>query len=427
MCFSVPEQGLRLRAGVELGEEYAGKRTSRRVWASDRGAPLPRRADGATEAADEEDDEAADEADAPAAVAPRKRRRARAATADEAEDADAAAVEAELEAVAAAEAAEADARRSRAAVERRTAAGVLRQRRAWETSLGLRIRVQRAVAGSEALPRGRVARGALRKAFPPAVEALDALAGEAAATVCALATLLDSLLGIAEAAAASDAVSNPSPLTAAAPAPPASTQNVDFAARFASGGSASLWSLLSLPLSRVEAFAAASIDAWHARTAPPRHAAANGGGAPPPALRALHQPPSAQVAAALADPAGRMRARAAPLASAMPRRLGEASDPQAHSAAADARDFEGYDDAEFYAELLRELVESGDGVAHGGGLEGAAKPRTRKVVDRRASKGRKLRYAVYDKLVSFVAPVPREEPPNTEQLFRNLFGQQHAG
>jgi protein AATF/BFR2 len=52
-------------------------------------------------------------------------------------------------------------------------------------------------------------------------------------------------------------------------------------------------------------------------------------------------------------------------------------------------------------------------------------PKRRKVVDRRASKGRKLRFHTLDKLVGFMAPAPRERPPFAEQLFRNLFA--HEG
>lgn len=51
-------------------------------------------------------------------------------------------------------------------------------------------------------------------------------------------------------------------------------------------------------------------------------------------------------------------------------------------------------------------------------------PKKRKVVDRRASKGRKIRYTVMDKLVNFM--VPQESAlleDKTPALFSNLFGQ----
>jgi protein AATF/BFR2 len=47
----------------------------------------------------------------------------------------------------------------------------------------------------------------------------------------------------------------------------------------------------------------------------------------------------------------------------------------------------------------------------------------RKAVDRRASKGRKIRYTVIDKLVNFMVPVDMH-PDNSRvaSLFSNLFG-----
>jgi protein AATF/BFR2 len=44
-------------------------------------------------------------------------------------------------------------------------------------------------------------------------------------------------------------------------------------------------------------------------------------------------------------------------------------------------------------------------------------------VDRRASKGRKIRYAVVPKLVNFTFPVSRPEPTISEDVwFKSLFG-----
>lgn len=57
-------------------------------------------------------------------------------------------------------------------------------------------------------------------------------------------------------------------------------------------------------------------------------------------------------------------------------------------------------------------------------LAGARLPKRRKLVDRRASKGRKLRYHVMEKLVGFMAPAELVAPPFAEQLFGNLFSHQ---
>lgn len=53
------------------------------------------------------------------------------------------------------------------------------------------------------------------------------------------------------------------------------------------------------------------------------------------------------------------------------------------------------------------------------GLQGQKK---RKQVDRRASKGRKLRYHIQDKLVNFMAPVEQPGHDIAAQLFGSLFG-----
>ena len=93
-----------------------------------------------------------------------------------------------------------------------------------------------------------------------------------------------------------------------------------------------------------------------------------------------------------------------------------------------------YDDADFYQQLLKELVEQRtvDGAEH----EASAVPtvmlaassrdaRTRKNVDRKASKGRKMRFTVHEKLQNFMAPEDRRgwEQPAIDRFFGTLFGQ----
>ena len=48
------------------------------------------------------------------------------------------------------------------------------------------------------------------------------------------------------------------------------------------------------------------------------------------------------------------------------------------------------------------------------------------MVDRRASKGRKIRYHVHEKLVNFMTPVDQDAPMFASQLFSNLFGGQRG-
>ncbi|CAO3573900.1 unnamed protein product [Mortierella alpina] len=93
-------------------------------------------------------------------------------------------------------------------------------------------------------------------------------------------------------------------------------------------------------------------------------------------------------------------------------------------------DEEIFDDGDFYQQLLRELIESrmvdnDDPTAMG--MRWAAlrqTKQTKKQVDTKGSKGRRLRYHVHEKLQSFMAPIPagtwHEEM--VEELFSSLLG-----
>merc|ERR1711959_865140 len=78
-----------------------------------------------------------------------------------------------------------------------------------------------------------------------------------------------------------------------------------------------------------------------------------------------------------------------------------------------SRDHSVYDDRDFYVALLREIVQRSEGnydeVTKAARDAAGSKKRKRKEVDRRASKGRKIRYVPIEKLANFMAPVPREE------------------
>ncbi|KAJ4376382.1 rRNA-processing protein bfr2 [Neocucurbitaria cava] len=94
-----------------------------------------------------------------------------------------------------------------------------------------------------------------------------------------------------------------------------------------------------------------------------------------------------------------------------------------------------YDDADFYGLLLKELLEqrSADLNATNGTAEFvvqapwqvAREAKTKKVVDTKASKGRRLRYTVQEKLQNFMAPEERGEwgDRQRDDLFSSLFGQ----
>ena len=85
-----------------------------------------------------------------------------------------------------------------------------------------------------------------------------------------------------------------------------------------------------------------------------------------------------------------------------------------------AKIVESYDDFDMYEQLLKEFLESGN--VDGDAPRSAAKPaKRRKIVDRRASKGRKLRYHVQEPLVNFVSSIEEEVPQWADKLFTQLF------
>jgi len=93
-----------------------------------------------------------------------------------------------------------------------------------------------------------------------------------------------------------------------------------------------------------------------------------------------------------------------------------------------------YDDADFYQLLLKELVDqrtvdSASGTTDSAGVTvrwaALKEAKTRKQVDRKASKGRKLRFTVHEKLQNFMAPEDRRswEQDAIDRFFGTLFGQ----
>ncbi|PWZ03972.1 Protein bfr2 [Zea mays] len=74
------------------------------------------------------------------------------------------------------------------------------------------------------------------------------------------------------------------------------------------------------------------------------------------------------------------------------------------------------DDSEFYQQLLKEFLEVGILLLK------KQQVKKRKLVDRPASKSRKIRYHVHEKITNFMAPEPMVLPPMAPKLFENLFG-----
>ncbi|EME30398.1 uncharacterized protein Gasu_23050 [Galdieria sulphuraria] len=88
-----------------------------------------------------------------------------------------------------------------------------------------------------------------------------------------------------------------------------------------------------------------------------------------------------------------------------------------------------YDDGDFYQLLLKEVVNDMSKVSKREDIKSASqlkRNRQRKqYLDRRESKGRRLKYTVHDKLVGFLAPIPMEQSETRNQLLKSLFGSKH--
>lgn len=90
-------------------------------------------------------------------------------------------------------------------------------------------------------------------------------------------------------------------------------------------------------------------------------------------------------------------------------------------------DSEVFDDSDFYSQLLRDLIESAELVDADASARAsdALKNRKRKrAVDVRASKGRRIRYEVMDKVQNFMPPVPRTRwaDDQIDRFFTSLAG-----
>jgi len=86
-------------------------------------------------------------------------------------------------------------------------------------------------------------------------------------------------------------------------------------------------------------------------------------------------------------------------------------------------DEEIFDDQDYYSKLLRELIESGTKGSMSVAMAGNDwLKKSKRKVDTKASKGRKLRYDVHAKIVNFMPAIGFNLPQVADELFGNLFG-----
>ena len=324
-------------------------------------------------------------------------------------------------------------------------AAVRRQNDAWERSLRARILLQRGVNAAAKLPTPAymdALKASDEGVAPAAATAAGAARGALSALLRLQAALMDGNPAIAAAAeedadvAAADADGKKRKTRSA-------TAEVSRMHLMASPAS-EVWKAADSMYARYAAFRDRSCDRWHRKAQVSVGKMAGGGGPGGRGggggeMRAFNQSLSAQVQSAMRLPE-RLVSRSQPPSHLAPRRLGEPAAAATEDATAPAEDgdedgalaaaaaakegerrvAELYDDADFYEQVLKEFLES----AGAGGLGGAAAakpPKRRKVVDRRASKGRKLRYHIQQPLVNFCAPVELEVPAWAEKVFGQLF------
>ncbi|KAG7535048.1 AATF leucine zipper-containing domain [Arabidopsis thaliana x Arabidopsis arenosa] len=180
------------------------------------------------------------------------------------------------------------------------------------------------------------------------------------------------------------------------------------------------WQRISDLQKRMSVFRNKAVDKWQRRTQVTTGAAAIKG-----KLHAFNQNVSEQVASYMRDPSRmikQMQQSRSTVAvfGTVPR---EAIEPIPEEKQQEG-DPELVEDAEFYRQLLKEFLETIDPASSEAAFYEMKKFQTkkRKIVDRRASKSRKIRYNVHEKIVNFMAPRPAKIPPNTADLLKNLFG-----
>uniref|UniRef100_A0A0D6R3L6 Apoptosis-antagonizing transcription factor C-terminal domain-containing protein n=1 Tax=Araucaria cunninghamii TaxID=56994 RepID=A0A0D6R3L6_ARACU len=187
------------------------------------------------------------------------------------------------------------------------------------------------------------------------------------------------------------------------------------------------WARIKTLYSRIAPFRNNSVDKWHRKTQ-----LSVGAAAMKSKLRAFNQSISQQVATYMRDPRSMMKRMqlmrsSVDVIGTSPHAAMDKKSDDAEKLAQELDengDPELLDDSEFYQQLLQEFLESTDPSSLGANIYSFKRMnRKRKVVDRRASKSRKIRYNVHDKIVNFMAPEPMVIPPMAPKLFSNLFGQ----
>ncbi|KAL2650341.1 hypothetical protein R1flu_018469 [Riccia fluitans] len=404
---------LRMRPDIDMGPEYAGKRSSRKNAVS------------AEESSDEDDDdEGRKSLDAKLALlhdegsSDEDENALRNWQMRERQDGELEALNREYEKLRSEEVEVRESLKGQEDDDYRKGQAVQNQKVFWDRALEIRISLQKALSGANRLPKKRAKIVLSENA--DVKEAYARLATSAALTLNSLVDLETALID--NNSAIDELYSGTVNGNGKRNALRDSGDESD------SDGADNAWDVVDRVHARIGPYRDNSLDRWQRKVQLTTGAVSKG------KLRAFNQSISQQIATAMRDTSrliDGMRLKTSNL-----RILGEvylSNEDGAVKAAGGDKDVcdakgnpETFDDSEFYQNLLHEFLESSDPLGQAGRDMIALKKRTknRKVVDRRASKGRKIRYNVMEPLLNFMAPSPMVLPPMTDKLFTNVFGLQ---
>ncbi|KAL3832958.1 hypothetical protein ACJIZ3_007694 [Penstemon smallii] len=275
------------------------------------------------------------------------------------------------------------------------------QRALWDKTLELRFLLQKPFSSCNRLPQESV-RSLFSETESGVSEAYEDLIASSKKTLDAILELQQALVE-----------NNPSVAQAI------EANNMKDSKQLPSGDFDEEWLQISQMQSRMSSFVNKAIDKWQRKTQ-----VTTGAAAIKDKLHAFNQSISQQVSTYMRDPSkmikGMQQNRSVV---AVFGNVPDATDNIKDEANANG-DPELLDDSDFYQQLLKEFFETIDPASSEMAFYALKRlqKKKRKIVDRRASKSRKIRYNVHEKIVNFTAPKPVNIPPMASILFENLFG-----
>lgn len=301
----------------------------------------------------------------------------------------------------------------------RRSAAVQNQQKIWDSALHVRILLQKVLAGANRLPSPDM--------LGKLPDISTQLAHRVSDTRRAACDTLDALLGLHNVLLDQHLSGKRAGAPQAAGAPAKRQRMEEGDARAHVTSTAAAWQQLQGAYDEFLPLCNAAVDRWHRRAVlvPSRGGVQSG-------LRMLNRSLSEQVSSSLKDPSQliartRLPKHRQPGQLLMDGASGEGERMPEVRVGVDMEqsvdfDADTYDDSDFYQLLLREFLDANSAQVQ---VANPAVTKMRKRVDRRASKGRKIRYDIHEKLVNFMAPREMDLPSFASQLFANLFAGDH--